>query len=541
MKLKLKNMKYDIMSGFSTAAIALPQNMAYALILDINPVYGIYASIISMLTATIFGGSSFLIVGPTNMMAVALASGLDTFKGSNYLEVIFLTTFMIGLFQYLFVVFKLSDLVQYISHPVIVGLSTGVSILIITSQLKNLTGVEITGANILAKLWYFFINLGEVNYLNLSVGFLTILFIYSLNKINPKLPNFLLSIVLVTILTTLTGLTDKILMVGKLPESFIDFNLISFKWSVIRQVYPQAFSFAILGLIQTMTVLQSVALKTKENISYEQEFKAQGLANLTTSFFSGFAISGSFSNTFANYQAGARSKLSQLFCAFAIIIFSIFLRPAIQYIPIAGLAGLVITAAIGIIDIKDIIPNLKTTKGDALIFWTTFLATIILPNLDQAVYLGVLISLFVVIKISKEPQVELLHYQRKNDDYYLHEIKPGQADLTSCKVIDISGDIHFSAAQNLTDKLNDLYTPNSSYIIRIRKVKRIDITILKVFSEFTDTVINSGGSIKFTGLNNRIYQMFINYGLAEKIGDDNLYQPEKGFFEATKKAIKNID
>lgn len=108
----------DILSGLSTATIALPQDMAYALILGINPIYGVYAAIFSMLTASIFNLSSYIIVGPTNMMAVALYSSLNNFQGENYLQVIFLTTFLIGLFQFLLVSLNLSELIKYVSHPI---------------------------------------------------------------------------------------------------------------------------------------------------------------------------------------------------------------------------------------------------------------------------------------------------------------------------------------------------------------------------------------------------------------------------------------
>src|SRR6056297_2566209 len=196
LKNKFKHMRPDIVSGLTTATIALPQNMAYALILGINPIYGIYASVFSMLTASLFNLSSYIIVGPTNMMAVALYSSLNNFQGENYLQVIFLTTFLIGLFQFLLVSFNLSELVKYVSHPVVVALSHGAAILILFSQIENFTGVSVHGSNVITKGWQFILNISELNYINLGVGILTLILIYTIPLIKKELPEYLLTVII---------------------------------------------------------------------------------------------------------------------------------------------------------------------------------------------------------------------------------------------------------------------------------------------------------------------------------------------------------
>ncbi len=539
-------MKYqtDMISGLTTATIALPQNMAYALILDINPIYGIYASIFSMLTASIFNLSSYMIVGPTNMMAVALYSSLNNFQGENYLQVIFLTTFLIGLFQFLLVSFNLSELIKYVSHPVVVALSHGAAVLILFSQIENFTGVSVSGSNVITKGWQFILNISEINYLNLLVGIITLILIYTIPLLKKELPEYLLSVVIMTLLTAVTGINDAIPLVGEIPKKIIDFNLIEFDWHLIGQLYTKAFSIALLGLIQTMAVLQAVALKKEEEPDFDREFRSQGISNMVISFFSGFAISASFSNTFANLSAGARHRISQFFCAFSIIIFILFFRPLLAYIPVSVLAGLVIAAAAGIVDFKEVIKNMKTTRGDALIFWSTFAATIVLPNLDQAIYFGVMVSLVVVLQISKKADIEMLYYDKKEEDkgYHLHHAHHDDADQSElsakqARVVDLKGVVHFSAADDLKEQLKDFYEPNTDFIIRFRNVRRIDITIIGVLEEFIDQVQASGGEVMLTGVNERILKIFRKIGLAEKVGEGNIYLPETEYFAATNKAL----
>lgn len=543
----MKKIKDDFFSGLSTATIALPQNMAYALILGINPIYGIYASVFSMLIATITNKSKVTIVGPTNMMAVALATSLSNFKGEGYLELILFTTLLVGIFQILLVYLNLTSLISYVAHPVIVALSNGAAILIIVSQLENLVGFNITGFNVLLKIKNFFVNIQQINYQSLIIGVLTILTIFLINKIKPNYPKYLLAVILISLLTYFTGFYKQIDLVGSIPKKMIDFSIHDFNFQKLNLIYTKAFSIALLGLIQTMAVLQAVALKTKESIDFDKEFKSQGIINLIISFLSGFAISTSFSNTFANLSAGAKSKLSQLFCALSIIIFVIFLRPFIVYIPNSVLAGLVISAAIEILNFKEVFTSLKTTKGDALIFSTTFLATIILPNLDQAIYLGLIVSLAVVIKTSQEANMDFLKYNTdaKNKDFklsYMKKIKDFKSEKHELRIINLKGIIHFSAADNLNQKFNKVFEPRTDFIIRMRNVTRIDITVIKVLKDFIQKVENNGGNIMLTGINKKVYKILEKNEIIEKIGDENIYTQQKEYFASTNKAInKNTE
>lgn len=544
-KEKFHSAKSDLYSGLSTATIALPQNMAYALILGINPIYGIYASIFSMLIATFFNHSSYMIVGPTNMMAVALASSLRPFQGGQYLEYIFLTTFLIGAFQFILVKLKLEVLIKYVSHPVVVALSHGAAILILFSQLENFTGIPVSGNNVISKSVSFAQNIHQINFISLGVGIFTLIIIFIINTLKPNWPEYLLTVIIVSFITYFTNIYTQVPLIGTIPKQIIDFKLINFNLSMIKDVYSTAFSIALLGLIQTMAVLQAVSLKKKEPINFTKDFTSQGLANMGTSFFSGFAISASFSNTFANLNAGAQSKKSQLFCALSIIVFVLFLRPFLSFVPIAVLASLVIKAAISITNFSEIKLNLKSTKGDALMLISTFLATIILPNLDQAIYLGVFVSLIVVIKVSEVADIDLLYSPKALDDEEIN-LHHGDLEETSIdldprdtRIINIKGVLHFSTADHLRDELKAYFEPETSFIIRLRNVRRVDVTIVKVFMNFIEKVRDHGGLVMFAGVNDETIRLFKQLGLTDLLGEENIYRQEKEHLASTHKAISS--
>src|SRR6056297_2651542 len=198
--------KSDIYSGLSVATLCIPQNMAYALIAGLNPIYGLYTSIISQIISTITGNSSYIIVGPTNLMAMAIASNLSYVSDDRYLEMVILLTFLVGIFQTIAGFLKLGKLVRYVSHPVIIGLTSGAAIIIGIGQIKNFLGVNISRAyNIFTEFYNLIINI-----ISLILGLLTIGLILLLEKSKYKIPAFLFGVLIVTFITMLFGFESKI-------------------------------------------------------------------------------------------------------------------------------------------------------------------------------------------------------------------------------------------------------------------------------------------------------------------------------------------
>ncbi|MGM0502611.1 MAG: SulP family inorganic anion transporter, partial [Bacillota bacterium] len=204
-----KFLKKDILAALSVAVIALPQNMAYALIVGVNPVYGIYTSVVSMLLGTVFSVSSYMVVGPTNIVAMAIASNLNSLNGSNYFTTVLLLTFLVGVFQLLFGILKLGNLVNYISHPVIVGLTTGAALLIGVGQLQNFLGISIDGGiNLFTEIYAIVNNLTKVNGVSISLGIITIALIIIINKVKPELPSYLIALLSATVVVYFLDLSN---------------------------------------------------------------------------------------------------------------------------------------------------------------------------------------------------------------------------------------------------------------------------------------------------------------------------------------------
>lgn len=536
-------LKSDLIAGLSVAALSLPQNMAYALIIGIQPVYGIYATIVAMILFTLVGFSNYMIVGPTNIMAMALVAGLSGISQSNYLAALFLLTFIAGIFQLLFGLLKLGRFVNYVSHSLIVGLSTGAVVMIAAGQLKNFLGIKVdAGSTLYSKLYSIFSNLNLIDLQTLILASFTVIIILAIQKYKPKLPAYLIGLVSATVVVYLLGLRNEISVVGTLPSGIIKFNFISFEWSQMSELIPGAVSVAVIGLIQTLAVSKSIALESGEDIDMNREFVGQGIINMVGPFFSSFATAGSFAKSYANLQVGAKTRFSQFTAGISVVIILLLFKSFIAYIPIAGLAGLVIVVAVKSIKIDSIIRNLKTTRGDAAIFLVTFLSTIMLPSLDTAIYIGLIISFAVVLKKNEGINLSVLDYEN-NDKNRINESSLKKIDKkdenNQWLVVNISGDLHFNSAENLKEMLTTCFQKSDNFIIRLRRIERMDITVIKELDEFIKRVKEDDGEIFLSGVNKENYKRLKNYGLLDRIKEENIFFSRDRLFAATNKAYYN--
>ncbi|MFW6266256.1 MAG: SulP family inorganic anion transporter [Halanaerobiales bacterium] len=538
------DLRKDIIAGLSVGAVALPQNMAYALIIGINPVYGIYTSIVSMIIAAFTGVSSYLIVGPTNVMAIAISSTLSSYKGENYLTYIFLLTFMIGIIQLLLSFLKLGNLVNFISHPVIVGLTTGVALIIGVGQLSNFMGLEVNNGEIFFTTLYKVIsNLHQLNFYSFFIGILTLSIIIGLNYYKPKLPSYLIAIAFSMFLVFIFGLEDNMEVVSRFSSSLPQFNWIKLDFAAIRDLFSSALSLAILGFIQVVSIVKALEDRTGEEIELNEEFMSQGITNIVCSFFSSFAITGSFTNTFINYQAGARTRISELTTALFFIVFLLIFSPFVRYIPVSSLAAIVLLAAYHMIDLENIIKSFKTTRFDAVILIVTFLTTIIAPRLDYAIYFGVLVSIGLVLRSTSDIDYSHINYdeeeEREEKQFSRQSLK--DVEKNKCIVINLGGNLHFNSAERLKERLNESFIKGKTFVFRLRNIETIDITTLKVLNNFIDRVQKSGGEVYLSGVSDKLYDYLKESGVIEKINDKRVFEANQYILSSTKEAIENAE
>lgn len=538
---KNKYFKSDIFSGLSVATLCIPQNMAYALIAGLNPIYGLYTSIISQILSTITGKSSYIIVGPTNLMAMAIASNLNYVQDDKYLEVVILLTFLVGVFQILAGFFKLGKLVRYVSHPVIVGLTSGAAIIIGIGQVKNFLGVSIGRTyNVFIEVYQLFLKAGSINYLSLLLGLITILTILLIKKSNYDIPAYLFGIIFATVIVILFNFENSINTVGRLNLSGFALNVPKLGSESLIDISTKALAVAIVGLIQTLAVVKSISNRAQEELDINKEFISQGIMNFGLSFFNGFASSASFTNTFANYQGGAKTRISELISALSILVFIFFFNFFIRYIPIAALAGLVLLVAYNMIEVSEIRELAKATKADTLIFGLTFLATISSPRIEYAVYLGVMLSLFSVLKDSAEASVSHLKYDEDSHSKIVQTV-PKEIQDDEYVILDLVGDFTFSSADSFKYKLDHVSDSGCGYIIRLRNIDNIDITSINELKKFIKRIQDEDKEVLMSGINQKKYKILKDLGIVDLIGEENIFYENDMVLSSTVDAVKQAE
>jgi sulfate permease, SulP family len=347
----------DLLAGATVAAISLPQAMAYALIAGIDPRFGLYSAIVVTLVASIFGSSSQLINGPTNTISLVVFSALAFLNPearSDMSQAIFLLAVMIGVIQIMIGVFKLGDLTRYISESVVIGFMAGAGFLVALGQVGNFLGIKDRGTgqqHVLLRFWLTITQGGPVNRYALGVGLGTIVLVLILRKLTRRyrLPQveMLVALIVAAIVAVHFGWSvpsagGKTLLsvVGDVPASLPRPHIPEIKLWWVKEMSSSALAIAFLGLLEALAIAKSIANDTRQQLNYNRQCLAEGLANLVGGFFQSLPGSGSLTRSAINHQAGAVSRMSGVFASAVVAIGVLVLAPTARFIPKAALAGL---------------------------------------------------------------------------------------------------------------------------------------------------------------------------------------------------------
>lgn len=344
----------DLMTAMTVAVVAIPQSMAYALIAGVNPIYGLYTAIVSTIISSVFGSSDHVIAGPTNAIALLIASTMSIYMGQdNVYQMLFLLTFMVGILRILFGLIKLGKVINFVSYSVLIGYTAGAGVLIGLGQLSTLLSISIKDSShmsTMAKFYYVMTHLSQVNLYALGLGVMTMAIIIICNKVNKKLPGALIGIVIPIMFIVLFSLEQKgVKLTGFIPSSLPPFMMVQFDWVAMQDLFGGAIAIAILGLVEATAIAKSIAATSGQKIDVNQEFIGQGLANVGASFFQCFAGSGSFTRSALNYQSGAATRIAGILSGVIVALILLFFAPYAQYIPNPCLAGVILVIAYNMI------------------------------------------------------------------------------------------------------------------------------------------------------------------------------------------------
>ena len=391
----------DISAGLTVGVMLIPQGMAYAMLAGLPPIYGLYASTIPLIIYALFGTSPQLAVGPVAMVALLISSGVGALAeggSAEYISLAILLALMVGLIQLAMGLFRLGFLVNFLSHPVIAGFTSAAALIIGFSQMKHLLGISIPRGPVHHTIINIIEKINEINLPTLAIGISAIAILLFVKKVNKKIPGPLI-VVLLSILAVFSfGLTERgVNIVRDIPGGFPPFGIPSINIADITALLPIALTISFVGFMESIAVAKAIRKKYRYyEIVPNQELIGLGLANILGSFFKAFPVTGGFSRTAVNDQAGAKSGLASILSAILIIITLLFLTTYFYYLPHAVLAAIILVAVFGLIDIKEALHLWQTDKTDFILFLLTASGTLLL-GIEEGILIGVVLSLVMVI------------------------------------------------------------------------------------------------------------------------------------------------
>ncbi|WP_455217029.1 SulP family inorganic anion transporter [Kaarinaea lacus] len=537
-----ETIKADFLAGLTGAVIVLPQGLAFATIAGLPPEYGLYTAMVTPIIAALFGSSFHLVSGPTTAISIVVFSAIRHHAQvgtPEFISMALTLTFLAGVYQLAFGIARLGKIVNFVSHTVVIGFTAGAAILIATSQVKSITGINIPKGESFIHIWVdLFQAWNEINVLLVLIAVITLITALLSKKYFPKMPNLLLGMFAGSIVALLfSDPANNIKLVGEIPAHLPPLSSPDFSLAMIKSLAPEAFAVALLGLIEAVSISRAIATKSYQRIKSNQEFIGQGLSNMVGSFFSSYAGSGSFTRSGINYEAGAKTPLSAIFAALALMLIVLLIAPLTAYLPIAAMGGVILLVAYNLIDFKHIKQIMSFSRSESAILLTTFFATLFF-ELEFAIYLGVLLSLVLFLMKTSTPNIPTLSVDRDNINGKRSFININKKPMKQCpqlKIIRIDMSIYFGSINHIQNRIENIVDHELIKHILIvgSGINFIDLAGAEALVAENNRLKKEGGGLYFVGLKSSVYEFAAASCFVKKIGGDH-------FFDSKTDAIRSI-
>ncbi len=417
----------DFVAAIIVTIMLVPQSLAYAMLAGLPPEAGLYASMLPLLAYAIFGSSRTLAVGPvaiTSLMTAAAAGKIAAAGSGAYVEAALALAAMSGLVLVAMSILRLGFLTDLLSHPVISGFISASAVLIAATQLKYILGVPASGDTLLKLVPSLLEHVAQTNLYSLALGGFALAFLlWSRRGLMPLLRRigfapFYASLMakagpLAAVLASIAAVTffaldeNGVKIVGAIPASLPPFTLPSFDAAIWLQLLPAAILLSLIGFVESVSVAQTLAARRRERVDANQELTALGAANLTAALSGGMPVTGGFSRSVVNFDAGARTPLAGVFTALGILLAGLYLTPLFSLLPQAVLGATIIAAVLGLIDLATIKRVWAYSKADFTAMGATILM-VLLEGVEAGILAGVGLSLVLFIWRTSRPHIAIV-------------------------------------------------------------------------------------------------------------------------------------
>ncbi len=514
----------SLISGLVVGVVALPLSMAFAIASGAKPEQGLYTAIVASICVSLFGGSRVQVAGPTGAFIVIL-SGITARYGVDGLQV---ATLMAGIILLLFGLAGLGSVIRYIPAPVILGFTAGIAVIIWVGQWKDFFGLPaVSGIHFHEKLWHLVQEFPRWDATTTGVALFSLVMVLITPKLPVlrRIPGQLVALVLGTLLQSLmhfSTVTTIGSVFGGIPEGLPHFHIPDLSFHRVLALIGPAFTIALLGSIESL--LSAVVADGMAGTRHDsnQELIGQGLGNLLSPFFGGFAATGAIARTATNVRNGGVSPLSGQVHAATLILITLILAPLAANIPLATLAAILFVVSWNMSEARHFIRMIRRApQADVAILLITFFLTVF-ADLVVAVNIGVILAtLHFLRRMSSSMEVK-----QATDQELKHELSSGGMSRLppGVQVYSVEGPFFFGAVENFERALANTHSDPCVLVIRLRWVPFMDITGLQTLEEVIGNFKKRGVRVMVTGANERVRKKLERAGIIELLGTENSFQ-----------------
>jgi len=461
----------DLTAAIIVTIMLIPQSLAYAMLAGLPPQMGLYASILPITLYAVFGTSRSLAVGPVavvSLLTAASISRIATPGSDDYIVAAIALAFLSGVLLAAMGVFRLGFMANFLSHPVIAGFITASGLIIAASQLKAILGISAEGHNLVQLAESLWAHRQDINWITALIGSLTTAFLFWVRKgLLPLLLALGLSepvakimakagpVAAIVATTALVWLLDLqsygVKIVGLVPQGLPPLTMPKFSLDLWSSLLTSAILISVIGFVESISVAQTLAAKKRQRIDPDQELIGLGAANIGASFTSGFPVTGGFSRSVVNYDAGAETPAAGAYTAGGLIFASVFLTPLIFFLPRATLAATIIVAVLSLVDFKILGKAWRYSKADFTAVTTTMAITLVV-GVEVGVITGVLVSILIHLYKSSRPHIATVG-QVPNSEHYRNILRYDVITQPHILSIRVDESLYFANARFLEDHL----------------------------------------------------------------------------------------
>ncbi len=493
-KYTLSHFKRDCIAALTVTVISIPLAMALAIASGVSPAQGLYTAVIAGFFISLLGGSRYQIGGPTGAFVVVIF----TVMAAHGYDGLVMTMLIAGVLLILAGLFKIGSYIKYIPYPVVVGFTAGIGILLISTQIKDLLGLQIENvpAAFLPKWETYLTHLEHLNLWAVLIAGIAAGVIYGVKKVRPNWPVYLVSVVVCTVLVAVFGLNVDTIgkQFGDLPHFLPMPRWPNFSVSLLLQMLPSGLTIAFLAGVESLLSAKVVDGMSGDNHNSNAELIGEGVANLACTFFGGVPATGAIARTAANYKAGAYSPVSGIMQAVFLLLFMLIFAPAARYIPLTCLAVVLIIIGWNMLNIPKVVTLIQAQPGDRYTLIVTLLLTV-LVDLNTAISVGFMMaSIIFMHRMSHEIEIET--ESRLSQETFGGENVTQTLSEKGVLAFRVSGPLFFGGIDDVSHFFNDIHSKPKVLILRMGQVPMVDasganliVEIIKKFQKHDTKVI----------------------------------------------------